>query len=134
MRAFLLLVVVAVSFVDWAFAQERPNVVLILGDDPAWSDFSCMSVGPVATPNIDRLAREGAFFPKGYVPTSLCRPSLASLVTGRYPHEHGITGNDPPKAERAALAARIKRFPTLPRELAKLGLSLIHISEPTRPY
>lgn len=37
------------------------------------------------TPNLDRLTRESLVFPRGYVPSSLCCPSLASLITGRYP-------------------------------------------------
>jgi uncharacterized sulfatase len=51
----------------------------------------------VKTPNIDRLAAQSLTFPRGYVPASLCCPSLASIVTGKYPHQHGVTSNDPPK-------------------------------------
>jgi len=50
----------------------------------------------VQTPHLDRLASESMVYTRGYTPTSVCRPSLATMVTGRYPHQHGITGNDPP--------------------------------------
>ena len=72
-----------------------PNVVIILGDDQAWGDFGFMGHPVVRTPSLDRLAAQGLTFTRGYVPSSLCRPSLASLVTGLYPHQHRITSNDP---------------------------------------
>ena len=60
----------------------------------------------VQTPNLDRLAADGMVFSRGYTPTSVCRPSLASMVTGLYPHQHGITGNDPPGGGVSAPDAR----------------------------
>ncbi|MEM9703274.1 MAG: sulfatase-like hydrolase/transferase, partial [Planctomycetota bacterium] len=76
-------------------AAERPNVLLILSDDQAWDDYGFLGDPIVRTPNLDRLAGESRTFVRGYVPTSLCRPSLASILTGQYPHQHGIMGNDP---------------------------------------
>ena len=77
-------------------AEKRPNVVLILSDDQAWGDYGFMGHREVRTPNLDRLAREGRTFQRGYVPSSLCCPSLASIITGQYPHQHRVTSNDPP--------------------------------------
>jgi len=77
-------------------AAAPPNVVLIISDDQAWTDYGFMGHPHIKTPHLDRLARESLTFTRGYVPDSLCRPSLATIVTGRYPHEHGIVGNDPP--------------------------------------
>lgn len=76
-------------------AAGQPNVVLIISDDHGWTDYGFMGNKDVHTPHIDRLAKEGQTFTRGYVPTSLCRPSLASIMTGLYPHQHRITGNDP---------------------------------------
>ena len=83
-------------------AADRPNVLLIISDDQAWSDYSFLGHPHVRTPHIDQLARQSVVFTRGYVPTALCRPSLMTLVTGHYAHRHGVTGNDPsPKyAER----------------------------------
>ncbi len=75
--------------------SDQPNVVLVLSDDQGWTDYGFMGHEIIQTPNLDRLARESLVFPRGYVPASLCRPSLASIVTGLYPHQHGIVGNDP---------------------------------------
>lgn len=74
---------------------DTPNIILILSDDQAWDDYSFLGHEHIQTPNIDRLAQQGLTFTQGYVPASLCRPSLASLVTGLYPHQHKILGNDP---------------------------------------
>src|SRR5215813_12644342 len=76
-------------------AAERPNVVLIIGDDQGWGDYSFMGHPHIRTPHIDRLARESLCFRQGHVPSSLCCPSLASIITGRYAHQHKVTSNDP---------------------------------------
>ena len=76
-------------------ASGQPNIVLIISDDHGWTDYGFMGNKDVYTPHIDRLAKEGLTFTRGYVPASLCRPSLASIMTGLYPHQHRITGNDP---------------------------------------
>lgn len=107
-----------------AIAQEKnaPNIVLILSDDQAWTDFGFMGHDVIKTPRIDRLAGESAVFPNGYVPTSLCRASLASIITGLYPHQHRITSNDPPKGvDRAKMLPLMREAPALPRVLATSG-------------
>lgn len=101
-------------------AETPPNLVLILGDDQAWTDYGFMGHPDIRTPHLDRLAAQSAAFPRGYVPSSLCRPSLATLLTGRYPHEHKICGNDPPKGtDRAEILRHVRRLPTLPKWLAQ---------------
>jgi len=110
----------------------RPNIVLILSDDQAWTDYGFMHHPHIRTPNLDRLAVSSAVFPRGHVPTALCRPSLATLVTGRYAHQHLITGNDPspmladPGSARYAelrhrLIEKLDRWDTLPKVLTRLG-------------
>ncbi|MEX2593950.1 MAG: sulfatase [Anditalea sp.] len=79
-----------------AYGQAtKPNIIYIISDDQAWSDYGFMGHPYIETPNIDRLAHEGLTFTRGYVTAPLCSPSLASIITGLYPHQHGITGNDP---------------------------------------
>jgi len=112
--------------------QELPNIVLILSDDQAWTDYSYMGHAEIETPNLDALAKQSALFRRGYVPTALCRPSLMTIITGRYAHQHRITGNDPsPKyaergseknnQQRAELIANVDRYPTLAKLLAQRG-------------
>ncbi|MCA9073501.1 MAG: sulfatase-like hydrolase/transferase, partial [Planctomycetaceae bacterium] len=85
-----------------AWGAETPNVLLIISDDQAWGDYSFMGHPHIQTPNLDRLAAESLTFTRGYVSDSLCRPSLATIVTGLSPHQHGIVGNDPPPPDELA--------------------------------
>jgi len=115
-------------------AAAPPNIVLIISDDQSWTDYGFMGHPDIRTPCLDRLAAESAVFPRGYVPTALCRPSLMSIVTGLYPHQHRTTGNDPAKTPANARRAReasedvrellichVDRRPTLPRLLSQKG-------------
>ncbi|MBI2478656.1 MAG: sulfatase-like hydrolase/transferase [Planctomycetia bacterium] len=125
----------------FSFAQQRtekPNIVLIISDDQTYTDFGFMGNTQVQTPNLDRLAARSARYVNGYVPSSVCRPSLVTLLTGLYPHQHGIHFNHPPPGfakltkspeigkrqfdelrERAA--SFVRQTPTLPRSLAANG-------------
>src|SRR5205085_9833801 len=71
-----------------AAAHARPNIVLILADDLGYSDLGCYG-SEIATPNLDRLARDGVRFTQFYNQARCC-PSRAALLTGRYPHQVGI--------------------------------------------
>lgn len=96
--------VMAAVVVEAAEPVKRPNIVLILSDDQAWTDYGFMDHPEVRTPHLDRLAGQSLVFDRGYVASPLCRPSLASMITGLYPFQHGITGNDiQPGANRAKL-------------------------------
>ena len=74
--------------------SQQPNIVFILSDDQSWTDYSFMGHEQIDTPRLDKFASESLTFTRGYVPTSLCSPSLASIITGVYPKNHGILGND----------------------------------------
>ncbi len=113
-------------------AQDSPNIVLIISDDQAWTDYGFMGHSTIATPNLDKLASQSVVFSRGYVPTALCRPSLMTLITGQYAHRHGVTGNDPsPKyaerdselynQRRAQLISYIDQFETVPELLGERG-------------
>lgn len=115
-----------------AQASEPPNIVLIISDDQAWTDYSFMGHPHIRTPHLDRLAEGGVLFPRGYVPTALCRPSLLTLATGHYAHRHGITGNDPSprhadpdsdlfRQRRTRLVSYIDALETLPELLSERG-------------
>ncbi len=74
---------------------NQPNFILIISDDQSWPDYSFLGHEHIRTPRIDQLAEEGLTFTQGYTTAPLCRPALASMVTGLYPHQHGVIGNDP---------------------------------------
>ena len=128
----LFLLTTGLLFAACTFAAKPPNVVLIISDDQSWTDYGFMEHEAIETPNIDRLARQSRLFKRGYVPTSLCCPSLATLITGLYPHQNGITGNEPPipsggkntdqyRSQVQECVGFIDTVPTLPRLLAKRG-------------
>lgn len=76
-------------------ADLRPSFVVVVSDDQRHDTLGCTGNEVVATPHIDRLAAEGALFRSAFVVTSLCCPARASLLTGRWPHAHGVTSNAP---------------------------------------
>ena len=127
----LLVMPLAASQVRGASSQQ-PNIVLIISDDQAWTDYGFMGHELIRTPHLDQLAATSVLFDRGYVPTALCRPSLMTLATGHYAHRHGVTGNDPsPKdakqgsplyqERRAQLIGYLDRFESLPERLQQLG-------------
>lgn len=95
--------------------QRRPNLVVILTDDQRWDAMSNMpNRWPfLQTPNIDRLAAEGARFENAFVTICLCSPSRACFLTGRHAHSHGVRTNEgtdiPPE------------MPTYPQVLQRAG-------------
>jgi len=128
----LLLLTAILSLASHASAAKPPNIVLIISDDQSWTDYSFMGHEAIETPNIDRLAKQSRLFKRGYVPSSLCCPSLASMITGLYPHQTKITGNEPPvppggrngeqyRKQVQECDSFIDDLPTLPRLLAKRG-------------
>lgn len=76
----------------------HPNVVVILADDLGYGDLGCYGHPTFKTPNLDRMAREGARLTDFYAPAAYCAPSRASLVTGRYQFRSGMTRNPAPDA------------------------------------
>jgi arylsulfatase A-like enzyme len=73
---------------------KRPNIIIILSDDHAYQAISAYGSKIAKTPQIDRLAKQGAIFNKAYVTNSICGPSRAVILTGRYSHQNGFKDND----------------------------------------
>ena len=75
--------------------ESAPNIVFILVDDQRYDALGFINP-QLRTPNIDRIAAEGAYFRNAFVTTSLCSPSRASILTGKYMHDHGVVDNNEP--------------------------------------
>ncbi|MFM8579300.1 MAG: sulfatase-like hydrolase/transferase, partial [Planctomycetaceae bacterium] len=74
---------------------DRPNVLVIYSDDHGWADLGVQGIDPnVRTPHLDRLARDGVRFTRGYVSAPQCVPSRAGLLTGRYQQRFGVEDNN----------------------------------------
>src|SRR5690349_16811884 len=76
-----------------ASGAERPNILFIISDDHGYQAVSAYGAGLNNTPNIDRIAREGVRFDRCYVTNSLCGPSRACILTGKYSHKNGFYDN-----------------------------------------
>ena len=74
-------------------AADRPNILFIMSDDHAYQAISAYDGSRNQTPNIDRIAHEGMRFDRCYVTNSLCGPSRACILTGKYSHKNGFYDN-----------------------------------------
>src|SRR5678816_2900806 len=89
--AFLVLGLVLAVFQAGAATSSKPNVVLILADDFGWTDLACYGSDLHETPAIDQLARDGMKFTQNYSACTVCSPTRAALLTGKYPARLHIT-------------------------------------------
>ncbi|HEX5153037.1 MAG TPA: sulfatase [Parafilimonas sp.] len=85
--AFLIITIISA-------AQKRPNILIIVSDDHAYQTISAYGSKLMQTPNIDRIAKEGVVFNKAYVTNSICGPSRAVILTGKYSHKNGFKDNE----------------------------------------
>jgi len=83
-------------FIRRASAATRPNILYVMTDDQHYKAMSCLGNTVIKTPNMDRIAREGAVFRNAFVTNSLCSPSRACFMTGKYSHTHGVRRNGVP--------------------------------------
>lgn len=103
-------------------AGKHPNILIILADDMGYGDLSCYGSTQVKTPNIDALAAGGIVCTDGYAANSVCAPSRAGLLTGRYGSrfgfEHNLSPGDFTKPEFAGIPLD---EPTIADRLKQLG-------------
>lgn len=101
--------------------EERPNIVFIFSDDHAYQAIGAYGNKIVKTPNIDRIANEGALLKNNFVTNSICGPSRATLLTGKYSHKNGYKRND-------ATLFDITQF-LFPRELQGSGYQTAYVGK-----
>ncbi|AWB65301.1 sulfatase [Saccharobesus litoralis] len=87
------LLVLTLLFHFSVFADERPNIVVILADDLGYKDLGFTGSSEIKTPVLDKLANDGIIFDNGYVTHPYCGPSRAGLLTGRYQARFGMENN-----------------------------------------
>src|SRR6187397_1584184 len=74
-------------------SQRQPNILVLMYDKCRADAIGCNSGTEDRTPNLNRLADSGMRFEHAYTPQALCAPARASMLTGLYPHAHGVTRN-----------------------------------------
>lgn len=102
---------------------EKPNIILAMADDMGWHDLSSYGNDRVATPNIDRLAKEGMKLTQFYAASAVCTPTRASVLTGKYPLRYNITGHFNDRGPYLPVGN------TLPRLLKAAGYGTGHIGK-----
>jgi len=95
---------------------RRPNIIFIMTDDQTVDQMSCYGHPILRTPNLDRIANEGARFSRCFCTNSLCAPSRASVLTGCYSNISGITGNSEKRGSEEVLNPLLPTFPELLRQ------------------
>ncbi len=113
-----------------ARAAERPNIVFVIADDLGYGDLGCFGQKKFATPNLDRLAREGMRMTRMYSGNAVCAPSRCVLMTGLHPghafirdnREHKPEGQYPIPPETVTLAERLKMLGYTNGGFGKWGL------------
>jgi len=98
-------------------AADKPNVLFILADDLGFADLSCCGAKQVQTPNLDKLFAQGMRFMRFYSSSSLCAPSRAATMTGRYPDLAVPPGNSRSGSAKYFASSVV----TLPSALKKAG-------------
>jgi len=103
----------------------RPNILLIVTDNQSPWTLGCYGNGEILTPNIDRLAAEGARFTQSFCSNPVCSPNRATLLTGLMPSQHGVhnwLGQEKPDAQMGPDAyCTIGEFTALPQLLSNAG-------------
>lgn len=82
-----------VALMGAAALPRKPNIIILLADDPGWGDTGPYGGTEIPTPHLDALAREGARFTDGYASGPVCSPSRAGLMTGRHGARYGFDAN-----------------------------------------
>lgn len=98
--------------------KKQPNILFIFTDQHRLSALGCYGQTPCRTPNLDRLASEGVRFETAYTTCPVCSPARASIISGQYPHRHGVLTN----CGASGPVWNIPDHPRmLPRQLLKQG-------------
>ncbi len=139
-RCIVLTILLAIVSVGNVSAQtQAPNIVLILVDDLGYGDLSSYGATDLHTPAIDGLTASGMRFDRFYANSSVCSPTRAALLSGRYPPMAGVPGVIRTRAEDSwgALSKDVTLLPEMLRRkgyhTAMIGKWHLGLTAPDRP-
>lgn len=92
-RTVYVLSLITVMLFSLSSVAQQPNIIVIVSDDGGYADFDCYVQSEIPTPNISSLARDGVRFTNAYVSASVCAPSRAGILTGKYQQRFGFEHN-----------------------------------------
>src|SRR3954447_19089613 len=90
MKRFLISLFCVASLFSAQAKESQPNILFIMSDDHAAHAISAYGSKLNKTPNIDRIANDGFLFKNCFVVNSICTPSRAAILTGKYSHKNGV--------------------------------------------
>ena len=93
MKRGILSILGLVFILTMNLTAQQPNIILIIVDDAGYADWGFQGSTVMETPNLNDLKNEGTYFPHAYVTNSVCAPSRAGLMTGRYQNRFGFEYN-----------------------------------------
>ncbi|MFN4976453.1 MAG: sulfatase-like hydrolase/transferase [Bacteroidota bacterium] len=135
----LLLVFCLVLGCSCLFGQTKPNVIIILADDLGYGDLGVLGSKDIRTPNIDCIAKNGMQFKRFYANSTVCSPTRASLLSGKYPDKVGVPGviRQDPKDNWGQLNAGVELLPNVLKKngyhTAMIGKWHLGYSNPNLP-
>jgi len=111
-----------------AAEKPRPNIIFVLSDDQRWDALGAAGNPNISTPNMDRVAREGVYFPEATIANPQCMCSRSVLLTGLSTHTNGRYSN---QIARADIVNRhgFDQYTCLPEVLAKAGYATVNVGK-----
>ena len=115
--------------------MKPQNLLVIMSDEHSRKILGCYGNPIVQTPHLDALAKRGTLFTQAYTSSPICVPARAAFAVGKYVNQIGFWDNaDPYDGSAQSWHHLLRERKHHVTSIGKLHLSLIHISEPTRPY
>ncbi len=113
--------VFALSFVGFATAADKPNIIIFLADDLGYADIGVNGCKDIPTPHVDAIAKGGVRFTDGYAAHPVCSPSRAALLSGMYQHRFGFEHNSGPERFASPDFGMPRDVPSLAEKLKAEG-------------
>ena len=92
-----------------SITKKRPNIILFLADQLRFDALGCYGNNEIHTPNIDSLALNGSTFDNHFIQNPVCSPSRCTILTGRYPRNHGTRDNGIPLRDQEVCFPEVLR-------------------------
>ena len=137
-KTIITLIVAAICGIANLWSKpEQPNIIILLADDLGWADLGFQGSSDIRSPNIDNLVKNGIRFTDGHVSASVCSPSRAGLMTGRYQQRFGHEANSPPESggmdiDQVTMADRLRELGYRTGLIGKWHLGNRNIYYPTQ--
>ena len=115
-------------------ARRQPNIILFMCDQLRYDALGCYGNNQIHTPNIDRIALNGSVFDNHFIQNPVCSPSRCTVLTGRYPKNHGTRDNGIPLRDEEITLPQVLRDNGYRRNSAKMRVGFRHTAQQRTKY